>query len=62
MTIDKQKLAADLCGVNRVSVRVKCVGCGRMKDIGPNEVPRGEHPMCDSCFMPMIAVSAKVKK
>lgn len=41
------------------SVTVKCIGCGSKKEVGPGEIPKGEVPMCDKCFNPMIAVSAK---
>lgn len=41
-----------------MTVTVKCVVCGKKKEIGPNEIPKGEVPMCE-CFNPMIPVSAK---
>jgi len=37
---------------------VKCVACGATKEIGPKEIEAGEQPMCDICFMPMIAEKA----
>ena len=43
-------------------VIAKCVGCGNKKKIKPGEVPRGEMPMCDKCFMPMVADKAVVKR
>lgn len=41
-----------------VSVKVRCVGCGATKDIGPGEIPAGDQPMCDIDFMPMVPVKA----
>lgn len=40
-------------------VVAECVGCGHRKEIGPNEVPEGDQPMCPHCLMPMVAVEAK---
>lgn len=37
-------------------VITKCSGCGKKREIGAGEVPEGEIPMCDECYMPMIAV------
>ena len=45
-----------------VKVVVKCVCCGNKKDIGIGEVPADEVPMCDKCFMPMVAIEAKTVK
>lgn len=39
-------------------VTVKCVACGRQRDVGPGEVPAGEVPTCDRCMGPMVAVSS----
>ena len=36
------------------TVKVKCVGCGATKEVGP----QSDTPMCDKCFAPMVAVSA----
>jgi hypothetical protein len=41
------------------TVKVKCIGCGATKEVCAGEIPKDEVPMCDSCFMPMVAVSAK---
>lgn len=41
------------------SVTVKCIGCGHKKEVSPGEIPEGEVPMCDKCFNPMVATSAK---
>ena len=43
-------------------VKVQCVGCGDERDIHAGEVPAGEQPVCENCFMPMIAVSARLAK
>lgn len=45
-----------------VVVIVKCVGCGTIKEIKPGEIPKDEVPMCDKCFMPMVAERAKTIK
>ena len=46
----KQKVAIVTC---------ECIGCGAKKDVGANEIPPDEVPMCDVCMMPMIAESAR---
>lgn len=43
----------------RPVVIAKCVGCGREREIGPHEIPAGSHPMCDSCYMPLVAKRAR---
>ena len=42
-----------------VTVIVKCVGCGIKKEIKPDEISKDDVPMCEKCFMPMVAESAK---
>lgn len=42
-----------------MKVKAKCVGCGKIKEIGPDEVPEGDHPVCDDCMMPLIPISAE---
>jgi hypothetical protein len=42
----------------RVFVVAKCVGCGKERKIYAGEVASNDHPMCDACFMPMIAKGA----
>jgi hypothetical protein len=42
-----------------VSIEVKCIGCGHKKTISAGEIPAGEQPMCDKCFMPMIVNKAR---
>ncbi len=42
-------------------VTVKCVECGMKRKIDAGEVPEGEQPMCEKCFMPMLAYSATAK-
>lgn len=39
----------------------KCVGCGAKREIGIFDVEQGDSPMCEKCFMPMIAESAEIK-
>jgi NAD-dependent SIR2 family protein deacetylase len=43
-----------------VKVTVKCIGCGKKRDIRAGEIPAGEQPMCDECGMPMIAEKAGI--
>jgi hypothetical protein len=43
------------------TVTAKCVGCGKTREIGPGEIPKGDQPMCDECYMPMVAVSAQAR-
>jgi hypothetical protein len=42
-----------------VKVTVRCVSCQGTREVGPGEVPAGDIPMCPTCFMPMVAVSAQ---
>ena len=37
-----------------LSITIKCTGCGKKKTFVNEEVP-SEQPVCDDCFMPMIA-------
>jgi len=37
---------------------VKCTSCDNRKKIYAGEVKKGEQPMCDKCFMPMVAEKA----
>lgn len=41
----------------KLKIKVKCVCCDFKKEIGEEQK---EMPMCDKCFSPMIAVSAKI--
>lgn len=36
--------------------------CGNTKTYAPGEIPLGEHPCCDKCGMPMVAVKVVVQK
>lgn len=40
-------------------VIARCVGCGAEREIRAGEIPQGQHPMCDKCFMPMVAKEAR---
>ena len=42
-----------------VVVIVKCLGCGKKREIKVGEIPHGETPMCPDCLMPMVAEKAK---
>ena len=46
----------------RVVVTARCVGCGHERDIQAGEVAPDDMPMCERCFMPMIAAHARAKK
>jgi len=39
----------------------KCIGCGKKRDISAFEVEPDSMPVCDECFMPMIAEKAVQK-
>lgn len=43
-------------------VCAKCIGCGEKRDIRKGEIPEGEQPMCEKCFMPMVGESVEYKK
>jgi len=38
-----------------LKITVRCIGCDAVKTVGREQ---REQPMCDECFMPMIAESA----
>lgn len=44
-----------------VSVRVRCMMCKTERDIGPNDVKPGDHPMCEKDFMPMTPIEASAR-
>jgi hypothetical protein len=56
--VKKKRSPSDLKPV----VIVKCVQCMKRREIGPGEVPKGEVPMCDDCYVPMVAVRAELKQ
>lgn len=41
-----------------VRVIAKCVGCGKEREIGPGEIDKNDVPMCNECFLPMVAKKA----
>jgi hypothetical protein len=43
---------------DRPYVVAKCIGCGKTKKVYANEVAPGDYPMCDVCYMPMVAKEA----
>lgn len=43
-----------------ITVKVRCVGCKATKDVAPGDYGM-DPPMCDRCYMPMVAISAKSK-
>ena len=42
-------------------VVAKCIGCGAKREIRPFEIEEGDMPMCERCFMPMVAEKAKAR-
>lgn len=40
--------------MREVRVIVRCVACRATREIGPDEIPPGEVPMCEACFSPMV--------
>ena len=35
--------------------------CKKRREIDPEEVAPGDHPLCDECYMPMVAVKAGLR-
>jgi hypothetical protein len=54
-----------LCA-EEITIKVKCIGCKTERAIGKAETKKlaetKEVPMCDKCYMPMVARSATQKK
>lgn len=44
-----------------IVVTAKCLICGSKRKIKAGEIKKGEHPMCQKCFGPMVAEKAKTK-
>jgi hypothetical protein len=42
----------------KATVTVQCVACKDRREIAAGEVGRGDVPMCQKCFMPMVSVRA----
>ena len=42
-------------------VIVECMGCKHKKEIKADELGKDEVPICDKCFMPMVAVKVIIK-
>jgi hypothetical protein len=51
-------MSADREALPRPSITVRCVGCGAKRDVAL--VIGDEGPMCDTCLLPMVVVSARV--
>lgn len=45
----------------RITVIVKCIGCGNKREIQTGEITGNNYPCCNKCGMPMIAVEAEGK-
>jgi len=41
-----------------MKVKAECVQCGATRMIEAGEVVPGDVPMCETCYMPMVAVEA----
>ena len=41
-----------------MKITVKCVGCGRKKEVGEDQ---REQPFCENCGSPMIVQKAEIK-
>ena len=54
-------MSNDKATTRETVVIAKCVGCENKREIRAGEVPSGDVPMCDKCFMPMVAEKA-IKK
>lgn len=39
-------------------VVAKCIQCGKTRNIAAGQVAAKDFPMCDTCFMPMVATKA----
>ena len=45
---------------SKIFVIVKCIGlCNEKRKIFPGEIKEGDQPMCDKCYMPMVAENAE---
>ena len=48
-----------------MKITVRCVGCGATREVGDKESTRlskdKDVPLCKTCYMPMVAVSARGK-
>ena len=42
-------------------VTAKWIACSKKREIKAGEIPQGEQPMLDECFMPMVAEKAVSK-
>jgi hypothetical protein len=46
-----------------LSITVQCVSCKKKKTLRGDEIPKGDMPpFCDSCYSPMVAEKAEVKR
>lgn len=43
------------------AVKVKCVGCGKVRIAEPREFEPVDVPMCDVCYMPMAMLDVEVR-
>jgi len=48
--------------MTEVVLIVKCIGCGNKKEIRRGEIASDDQPMCDKCFMPMVAEKAVTRR
>ena len=45
--------------MKEIKIEIKCIACGFKKTVGKEQT---EQPMCDKCYMPMIAQKATISK
>ena len=45
--------------LTEATVVAKCVGCGKRREIKAGEIAANDMPMCEACYMPMVAERAK---
>jgi hypothetical protein len=43
---------------SKATVTVECVACTDRREVAAGEVGWGDHPMCQKCYSPMVAIEA----
>lgn len=41
-------------------VTVQCVSCRKKRDVRAGEISANDVPLCDTCFMPIVAVGGYI--
>ena len=44
-----------------IVIIVKCIGCGKEKEIKPYEISKDDQPICEDCGNSMIVKRAKAR-